>query len=148
MGIKALNENISDETIREGLEAMHWPGRMEKIAEDIYIDGAHNEDGIQAMLDTVSHMEGKKKLIFAVVSDKDYEVMIRSIVGSQAFDQVMVTTTGQDRKTDADMIKNIFVKEAKDAGIDGLKVTTCKGAKEALESMKEEGYKVIITGSL
>ncbi len=148
MGIKALNENISDETIREGLEAMHWPGRMEKIAEDIYIDGAHNEDGIQAMLDTVSHMEGKKKLIFAVVSDKDYEVMIRSIVGSQAFEQVMVTTTGQDRKTDADMIKNIFVKEAKDAGIEELKVTTCKGAKEALEAMKEEGYKVIITGSL
>jgi dihydrofolate synthase/folylpolyglutamate synthase len=60
----------------------------------------------------------------------------------------MVTTTGQDRKTDADMIKNIFVKEAKDAGIEELKVTTCKGAKEALEAMKEEGYKVIITGSL
>jgi dihydrofolate synthase/folylpolyglutamate synthase len=27
-------------------------------------------------------------------------------------------------------------------------VDTCKGAKEALDAMKEDGYKLIITGSL
>ena len=74
--------------------------------------------------------------------------MIHNIVVSQAFDQVAITTTGQDRKTDASLIEAIFKKEMEDAGIKAAPITTYKDAIEALKAIKEEGYKVIITGSL
>ena len=52
-----------------------WEGRMEEVLPGVYIDGAHNEDGIQAFLDSVREdgCRGKRHLLFSVVSDKRAE---------------------------------------------------------------------------
>lgn len=99
---------VDEQVIRQGIKSMKWPGRMEKIGERIYLDGAHNEDGVDAMLASAGRMPGDKVLLFAVVSDKKYHEMIEKIIDSGVFRRVVVTRAGEDRATDVHMIANIF----------------------------------------
>ena len=41
------------EEIRRGILGCFWQGRMEEVLSEVYVDGAHNDDGIRAFLDTV-----------------------------------------------------------------------------------------------
>ncbi|ARI57837.1 bifunctional folylpolyglutamate synthase/dihydrofolate synthase [Streptococcus salivarius] len=40
---------ITDKSIQEGIEETHWPGRSEWIGNNIYLDGAHNPQGIASL---------------------------------------------------------------------------------------------------
>ncbi len=142
----ALLLGIGEDSIRAGVQSMQWSGRMERIAEGVYLDGAHNEDGVEACLRSVKHMPGEKILLFAVVSDKNYEKMIEQIVEANAFEQILVTKAGEDRATDVNTIAGIFKEKA------GLKSNV-----EAYENI-EKAYNrcleirgnrtLIVTGSL
>lgn len=101
---------ISPERIREGLEAAYWPGRMEEVMPGVYLDGAHNEDGIEAFLQTVCKdgCKGKRFLLFGVVADKQYESMIKRIAESGAFAEVAVTVLETQRSASIDRLKEIW----------------------------------------
>lgn len=43
-------ERLADEVIRDGIREARWPGRMERAAENIYLDGAHNPGGNRSLL--------------------------------------------------------------------------------------------------
>ena len=63
---------------------MRWAGRMEEVLPQVYIDGAHNEDGVEAFLESVragwQQEEGKRCfLIFSAVNDKKYDKMIEML---------------------------------------------------------------------
>ena len=90
---------IGEEAIRKGLLGAYWPGRMEEVQPGIFLDGAHNEDGIEALLATVKAIpcRGERKLLFGVVADKQYEKMIRRIAESGLFTEIAVTTLSSDR---------------------------------------------------
>lgn len=104
------DDRITPEVIRKGLRAAYWPGRMEEVLPGIYLDGAHNEDGIEAFLDTVRQdgCEGKRLLIFGVVSDKQYEAMIKLIAESDLFEMAAVTLLQTDRSASIDRLKCIW----------------------------------------
>ncbi|WP_391202230.1 bifunctional folylpolyglutamate synthase/dihydrofolate synthase [Psychrobacillus sp. L4] len=61
-------------------------GRMEKIKEDIYFDGAHNQASIDALVETIiKHFPNKRiHFIIGILKDKDYVYMLRRLeeVGS------------------------------------------------------------------
>lgn len=40
---------ITDKSIQEGINETHWPGRSEWIGNNIYLDGAHNPQGIASL---------------------------------------------------------------------------------------------------
>ena len=40
---------ITDKSIQEGIVETHWPGRSEWIGDNIYLDGAHNPQGIASL---------------------------------------------------------------------------------------------------
>ncbi len=40
---------ITDKSIQEGIEETHWPGRSEWIGNNIYLDDAHNPQGIASL---------------------------------------------------------------------------------------------------
>ena len=40
---------ITDKSIQDGIEETHWPGRSEWIGNNIYLDGAHNPQGIASL---------------------------------------------------------------------------------------------------
>ena len=104
------DKRITSDAIREGLQAAHWPGRMEEIFPGIYLDGAHNEDGIEAFLSTIKESGccGKRFLLFGVVADKRYERMIEQIVQSGLFTEIAVTVLESDRSASIDKLREIW----------------------------------------
>lgn len=85
--------------LKEGLWAAHWEGRMEEVMPDVYLDGAHNEDGIRALLATVKSAGSglQNVLILAIVADKRYERMAQMIAQSGLFSRIYVTSAGGER---------------------------------------------------
>ena len=59
-----------------------WKGRMEEVEKDVYIDGAHNEDGILEFTKNLRFLcnENNKKatLLISIVADKDIEAMLKN----------------------------------------------------------------------
>ncbi len=82
--------NIAKEHIEEGLLNALWKGRMEEIMDCVYIDGGHNEDGIQAFIRSVKGIEGSKKLLFSAVKDKEYTKIIPMLCESDLFDSFAI----------------------------------------------------------
>jgi len=101
---------IGLENIKEGLSSAYWPGRMEEVLPGVFLDGAHNEDGIEAFLQSVcaDGCKGQRFLLFGVVADKQYKGMIRQIVASGAFAEVAVTPLETDRSVSVDRLREIW----------------------------------------
>jgi len=89
-----------------------WSGRMEEILPGVILDGAHNPGAIRQFIKTVRQIRQKRKvsLLFTVVSDKDYEQMIRELAREAGFETVTVTQAGGKRQIEAQVLKQIFEK--------------------------------------
>ncbi len=104
------DKQITPDVIRKGLWAAGWPGRMEEALPGIFLDGAHNEDGINAFLNTVKEdaCKGKRLLLFGVVMDKQYQTMISRIASSGFFAQAAVTALETDRSVSLNKLKTVW----------------------------------------
>lgn len=74
---------ISDAAIRTGLARAVWPGRFELLSRAplLIVDGAHNPNGVEALVDTIRAYFPDQKINFVmgVMKDKDYHTMLRLI---------------------------------------------------------------------
>ncbi len=74
---------ISKQDIRIGLARAVWPGRFEVLSRDplLIVDGAHNPNGVEALVDTIRAYFPDQKINFVmgVMKDKDYHTMLRLI---------------------------------------------------------------------
>ncbi len=73
---------IPKEKIIEGIEKVHWKGRLERIDSDppILLDGAHNVAAIRALstfLLTLKEKGKQLKIIFGAMRDKDVDGMMK-----------------------------------------------------------------------
>lgn len=81
---------IGIDCMKKGVETCFWAGRMEEVRPGVFVDGAHNADGVRAFLETVraDGYDGKRKLLFSVVSDKDYSLMLRMLTEDELFESI------------------------------------------------------------
>ncbi|MFT8320545.1 MAG: folylpolyglutamate synthase/dihydrofolate synthase family protein [Bacillus sp. (in: firmicutes)] len=74
---------IKEEAIRAGVMEAKWPGRFEIISDNplIILDGAHNEEGVQALTEelTKRYPNRKKRILFAALKDKKTDKMIQQL---------------------------------------------------------------------
>ena len=98
------------EAVRSGLADASWPCRMEIFPEGVILDGAHNEDGIGAFIETAAHFHrsGAVTVLFAAVSDKNYKEMIRRIVREVQPEHVITTSVGGPRRVPAERLAKLF----------------------------------------
>ena len=110
-----LGTTIAQETIQEALDTFSWPGRMEILAENLIIDGAHNESAIERFTESVNenYPDQKKVLLFAVTGDKDYEPMIEYLMANLEITSVYVTSLDSARAISAEYIAALFRDAAK-----------------------------------
>jgi len=103
---------FNSESLHRGVVNTFWEGRMEQILRDIYVDGAHNPDGIKAFIDSLYSIKSDRicTLLFAVVKDKHYNEMIKTICESKMFDNLIVTQLEGARKLDNMEIVKCFRK--------------------------------------
>lgn len=115
-GIEALDQGrtITAQQIQAGVSGCFWAGRMEEVLPEVYVDGAHNEDGIRAFLETVAAdgHDGARSLLFSVVKDKDYRQMAERLEGSGLFGRVAVAHMHGYRALDRERLKGLFIHAA------------------------------------
>ncbi len=101
---------ITVQDIVQGVSDCIWQGRMEELLPGVYVDGAHNEDGIRAFLETVREdgAEGCRTLLFSVVQDKDYRRMIERIISSGLFHKIAVAHMHTGRAADLESMRRMF----------------------------------------
>lgn len=108
---------ISDNHIKEGLEKAFWPGRMEKVSDQplVFLDGAHNLQGVRMLKNNIDTLFPEKKLVFLVgmMQDKDYQKMIR-IVEPKA-ERFLLLAPNSERALDAERMKEELAADGYDA---------------------------------
>lgn len=98
------------EEIRQGILGCFWQGRMEEVLPEVYVDGAHNDDGIRAFLDTVEQdgcTEGRR-LLFGVAADKDCRHMIQRVITSGLFERIAFTHMRTARSLSLEELKGLL----------------------------------------
>ena len=151
LAIKALKQlddgRITVPVMQAGIRKMAWEGRMEEILPSVYLDGAHNIDGIRAFMETVRSQpcSGKRRLLFSVVSDKQYQALIYEIASSGLFDEIGVVALSCARALPLYVLKDSF---GQYTGL-GCKAYGDLGtAFEELALRKNDEDKTYIAGSL
>lgn len=140
-------EVMQKEVMQRGIEKAFWAGRMEEILPEVYVDGAHNEDGIRAFLETVKEdgCPGNRYLFFGVAQDKQYERMIEQIASSGLFIKVFPVQMKNARALSWESLKEIILNYT--GRYDGG-YSSVREALQALSDIRREQDRVYITGSL
>ena len=96
---------VSNEQIQKGIYKTKWPGRFEKMSSKpkIFIDGAHNLDGIKSLAQTISQLKKCYSIgIIGILRDKEVDEML-SVICPQ-FDVLIVTTPNNPRAMAAEVL--------------------------------------------
>lgn len=111
------NRTITAQQVKEGVSAFFWAGRMEEVLPEVYVDGAHNADGIRAFLETVAAdgHQGRRSLLFSVVRDKDYEHMAEALTDSGLFGHIAAVHMRGGRALETEKLKSLFAGRGQDA---------------------------------
>jgi dihydrofolate synthase/folylpolyglutamate synthase len=138
-----LGWRISPEAIREGIAAARWPGRLERTGEapDLYLDGAHNPDGCEALAAFVSGLPHRRKaLVFTAMRDKPVRAMLAALAPS--FDTLWTTRVPMARCLPSEELAS---------AAEGIEVRTENDPMAALAAARSwagpEGL-VVVAGSL
>ena len=106
-----LLPDLVENVIRNGILEMFWAGRMEEIAENVYVDGAHNPGAVRQIYNSLTDSDKEWLLLFAVCSDKDYTEMIR-ILGKIPWKRIYITKIDSARGADTAAVRQCFEEAA------------------------------------
>jgi dihydrofolate synthase/folylpolyglutamate synthase len=100
--VAARDFAVGEHAIRDGLRTVSWPGRFEVLGNKptVILDGAHNGEGVRALLDEIRDFRGNRKVImlFAAMEDKDWGLMLDTL--AQELDEMVLTRVAMDRSAD------------------------------------------------
>jgi dihydrofolate synthase / folylpolyglutamate synthase len=135
---------IEEKHIRDGLEKAFWPGRLEMLQENplILLDGAHNEEGIAALVDAISSRYYDKKIhvIFTALADKKLDGMIAQL--DKVADKLYFVDFDFPRASRAEDLFHISQSSKKEFTSDW------KNLIQEVSSRLDENSLLVITGSL
>lgn len=135
--VEQLQLSIDETTIRKGIQNMRWPGRFEIVEENprVILDGAHNEEGIAALVESIKDIPNLH-ILFTALADKPNHKMLENLCA--VCEHITICEFDYYR---ADKAKNI----AKD-----YPVRVIEDWKHAYECMKQEvgNGTLLICGSL
>ncbi len=79
------SKSIDTENLRRGLQSVHWQGRMQIVCQSptIVLDGAHNEEGVNSLVDSLQEIFPQREKVFVVsiLRDKNLQKMYAKIAG-------------------------------------------------------------------
>ena len=127
---------LSTGDVAEGMKRTYWPARMEELMPGVYLDGAHNAGGIEALVQTMERLcrerKAKVHLLFAAVSDKDYQTMIRELCHRVNLARVLVVQMESSRGLDTQIMAGEFRKYLE------IPVDIFASSEEAWDSLLEQ----------
>lgn len=137
-GAKLLGINIHTDIVKKALYQAQWAGRFEVIPGRpmLVLDGAHNPEGIAALIKSCKELPHPLTIVFSALKDKPGQVMARML--KENCDRLLIT---QFSGTRADTLVGL--------SIDGVECVPSwqEAIETAKKDTKEEGC-ILITGSL
>lgn len=127
--------NISANSCKKGLAQVSWPGRLDQIAPNMMVDGAHNIEEVETILPVIQELP-RDVLLLGIAQDKQIKEMVELLV--PLFKKVVVTQ-GNYKPAPTSVIAKEVRKYVKD-------VEEIPDVKEALAKIK--GRTIFVTGSL
>jgi dihydrofolate synthase / folylpolyglutamate synthase len=91
---QALGRPLDDAVVRRGLSDVTWPGRLERVSDDVLLDCAHNVEGVLALLAALPPSP-RRVLVTSIVRDKNAAEMLSLLAPS--FDRVVITRSHSER---------------------------------------------------
>lgn len=141
--LDALPEGLrpTETALRQGLARARHPGRLEWLAPDLLVDGAHNPEGASALARVLALMphERKRTLVIGGGTDKD----VRSIAAALLphVDHVRTTTSGHLRARSPEDLAATLAGLHADIGVGGTVADSLAAARNGEDL-------VIVAGSL
>ncbi len=138
---------VTKEALVSGMRRAKWEGRMEEILPGVFLDGAHNVDGVRAFLDTVERdgCRGRRFLLFSAAADKQYAEMAELLSEGKRFDEIVLIRIKNKRGVARQALEESFRR----AGAKALTVLSdSETALEALLQKKGPEDRIYIAGSL
>ncbi|NMD70522.1 bifunctional folylpolyglutamate synthase/dihydrofolate synthase [Bacillus sp. DNRA2] len=143
---------FDEQQIRKGLNKAYWPGRFELISAQptIIIDGAHNQEGIDALANELKQRyQGKRiNIFFTALADKKLDKMIAKL--DETADNLIFTQFDYPRASKAEDLAALSSHPNKQIEPDwreGLQRLLQQQAK-TLSQQKTDNEILVITGSL
>lgn len=146
--LRARGYTLPDEAVRSGLLNAKWPGRFELLSTEpvLIVDGAHNPDGVMALIESIKTFLPDEKICFVmgVMKDKDYHEMLRLITPfAESFvTELPYSARGLDPEVLKKEIASYFSGPVDTAG------SVTEAVDKALAHSKETRTPVICFGSL
>ncbi|MCM1568387.1 MAG: bifunctional folylpolyglutamate synthase/dihydrofolate synthase [Roseburia sp.] len=153
--VEVLNpeRGISADRLKSGIGKCFWQGRMEEILPEVYVDGAHNADGVRAFIETVAQdgWQGERILLFGVVKDKDYRNMAAQLADSGLFQHIALVSPEIGRGLGVEELYRIMIHcfESGEAAKTGC--ASYRRVRDALEDLigrQQKNQRIYIAGSL
>lgn len=133
--INELDLGIKFETIKNGIEKTHWKGRFEEVIDNVYVDGAHNNQGMTSLIESLEILPKPHTVIFSALGDKEHHEMLMKL--EKEVDELIITEFDFYRAASAEELA------------EGINAKVIKDYEEAIDyGIKENKGTLIITGSL
>ena len=124
---------LTPENIQDAFQKRQWAGRMEQVLSDIYLDGAHNQGGVRAFVETARELTRDRKcvLLFGAVKEKNYQDMIKNIAADLPCSEIVVTNLNTPRSLGVKELAKTFSKNTT------CTIVECQNVREAWEKALE-----------
>jgi len=144
MAGRRLGRMIDDAALASGLAGVRWPGRCERVGDDLLLDCAHNEDGARALAAALAELAPGRRVALAVsiVDDKDPAGMLAALAPVAA--AVVTTRSDNPRALPAAALAAVAARFFGD-------VTACEDPGAALVEARRRagpGGLVVVCGSM
>ena len=132
---------VTEDALRQGLRIAHHPGRLEWLAPDLLVDGAHNPDGAQRLAAYLAGLprEDTRTLLLGGGTDKDLRSIAAALVPH--VDRIYTTRCDHFKAQEPGDVAASLV----DVGVPVMPVGRIE---DALPAARERGGLVVVAGSL
>ncbi|HLV97711.1 MAG TPA: folylpolyglutamate synthase/dihydrofolate synthase family protein [Ktedonobacterales bacterium] len=136
--LQQAGASIDEAAIRQGLQAVNWPGRLQVIGQQpwVVVDGTHNADSFAKLFAALRrHFPFKRLLlVVGVMADKDLAGIV-SEIAQAGVDEVFVTPLDHPRSAQPDRIAKLL-----EAQLPLIDIHTDPNSAEALAHAKAAAW--------
>lgn len=145
--------NISDASIKRGLQNISLEGRLEWVSQEppIILDSAHNPEAAKSLAASINKLFSDKKIILVtgIMDDKDLQGILHPIV--QVAEAVILTKAKYERAASPEKLQEIMssIQESV-ADLCPVSISSTDTIKDALDlatSLCRENHIILVTGS-
>ena len=141
--LKHAGLDLSEATLRHGLEQTRWPGRLEWLPERTLLDGAHNAAGAQVLADYLQQQDLKQlHLVVGLKADKQVEELLSPLLPFVG--QLYATRPPVDAAIEPEKL----VQLAEKSGILAAEYADPQAALAAAQGNRQPGQVLLVAGSL